>query len=409
VGVLLVVIKGEYELKTALICFEGGNEYTKEKQIRAILKEENEQFGICCKDYGELDAIMPILKEQGIQKAIILHEDRNLDRFEIAARQEYSFLKELEILPEGFIRLKEAGGLTGQATPGQAAQAGKQGTSVATRGSQLQQKQQNPGTANFSKIIIYGPNPLLEGTKDVGIVPADDILIISILSLQPAKTGLWNFTAPTNAALKKMKEIKDYATGRTIEGVLRLFEIQPQNAPQNIIAYTGAGTENFLTNDQTLRGKIQPMGNLNQAAAITAFKLGAEISQGKAKPDTSKCEEWETKRLPLLGFLIKELGDIQHAMTVGDKEEATKDGHSLANQILETFGFYKDVATLAKNMRTGGMALLVDAAEIISKEAGKKKERKEKKSDSLVSHPKFEEFAGFFTKNIDDMSGFIEA
>jgi hypothetical protein len=81
-------------LKTALICFDGGIEYLKEKQIRSILKEENELFGINCRDYDELDDLIPILKESNINKLIILHEDKNLDRFEIAFNQEYKNLFE---------------------------------------------------------------------------------------------------------------------------------------------------------------------------------------------------------------------------------------------------------------------------------------------------------------------------
>jgi hypothetical protein len=396
-------------MNTALISFEGGLDYLKEKQIRSILREEKEPWGISCKDYDELDALIPILKEHQIKNLVILHEDRNLDRFEIAFKQEYGNLFEkIEILPEGFIRLKEAIP-SGQAQQAGAAQNAIRGSSVGATGQRLQQIQNGEQQANFKTISIYGPNPLLAGTQDLGIKDTDDNLIISLLSLQCAKTGLWNFSAPVNAVIKKFPAIKNFATGRTIEGVLRLFNIQPQAAP-NIIVYAGQVPTQALTNDATLAGKItQFQGKADTQKAVAAYKIGTEIIQGKAKPDSKKCEEWETNRLPLLGFLIKQLGDIQHSMTVGEQDESNKDGHSLVNNVLETFSVYKDLATAAKNIRTGGGALLLDAAKVISKELSQKKERKEKKSDTLVSHPKFEEFANFFCDDLENSSKeFIE-
>jgi hypothetical protein len=390
-------------MKTALICFDGGNEYTKDKQIRHILKEENEQFGINCKDYDELDSLIPILKEHNITKLIILHEDKNLDRFEVAVNQEYNHLFEkIEVLPEGFIRLQEIQGpITGAAQAGGAGTDARQGSSVRVVGQNLNTKQQNPGTATFSKIVIFGPNPILAGTSDL-ITAEDDVLIVSLLSLKCAQTGLWNFSAPSIGVHKKMREIKEFAYGRTIEGILGAFNIQPANAP-NIVSYLGNVPNNFLTNDATLAGKITiGGGNYDQSSAVAAYKIGVEILNGKAKPDVKKCEEWEQERIGLLGFLIKMLGDIKHSLTVGDQEEANKDGHSVVNQVLETLGAYKDIATAAKNLRTGGLGLLVDAAEIVSKNLSKQKERKEKKSDSLISHPKFEEFAGYFCKDLNE-------
>jgi hypothetical protein len=399
-------------MNTALISFIGGNNYTKEKQIRQILREENEQWGISCKDYDELEVLMPILHENKIKKVIILHEDKNLDRAEAVIKQEFNHLFEkIEVLPEGFIRLYEADGGTA-AQPGGAVAAATQGGAIRVQGNQLQQAQQNNENA-FSSIIVYGPNPLLKGTKDLGIKDTNGTLIISILSLQCSQTGLWNFSAPVNASIKKMTEIKNFAYGRTIEGVLGAFGLNANNLTvQQIQVFTGKNTQpQWLTHDQKITSLLQ-MNNetFDQQAAMASYKIGTEILSGKAKPDQNKIADWEEKRLPLMGFLIKQLGDIQHSMTIGDKDEANKDGHSLVNSVLEKFGVYKDVATAAKNLRTGGASLLVDAAEIISKELGKNKtERKEKKSDALVSHPKFEEFAQFFCDDIDQSnSQFVE-
>jgi hypothetical protein len=273
------------------------------------------------------------------------------------------------------------------------------GSSIGVVGQNLQAKQQ-PG-ASFTKVIIYGPNPLLLGTKDLGIKYNDGELIISLLSLQCGQTGLWNFSAPSNCSYKKMPELKEFAYGRTIEGVLGAFGIQPAQAPA-IEAYVGPNVNpRALSNDQTVLGKIKLVGDPFKAdMAIKAYNVGVEILKGNAKPDEKKCEEWEQQRLALLGFLIKQLGDIKHSLTIGEKDESSKDGKSIINQVLETFGVYKDLATVSKNLRTGGLGLLVDAAEVISKNLDKKKERKEKKSDSLISHPKFEEFASYFCSDL---------
>ena len=119
---------------TALITFSGGNEYTKEKQIRQILKEENEDYGLLCEDYDELDQLVPVLRENNIKKLIILHEDKNIDRFEKAAHLEFDHLFEkIEVLPEQFFRLYEA---VPVGVPANAAQA--QGQNV------VQQPQQQP-------------------------------------------------------------------------------------------------------------------------------------------------------------------------------------------------------------------------------------------------------------------------
>jgi hypothetical protein len=50
-------------MKTAVLFFEEGNLYIKDHQLSKILREENEPFGIRCRDYDDVDYIMPILKE----------------------------------------------------------------------------------------------------------------------------------------------------------------------------------------------------------------------------------------------------------------------------------------------------------------------------------------------------------
>jgi len=79
-------------MNTAVICFPGGNDFIKQKQIKQILKEENERKAILCEDYDQLDEVVQILREDGIKNLVIIHEED--ENFRNSVMEEYDTLFE---------------------------------------------------------------------------------------------------------------------------------------------------------------------------------------------------------------------------------------------------------------------------------------------------------------------------
>jgi hypothetical protein len=404
-------------MKTATICFDGVvDEYNRDKQLRSILNETKEPFGFLCKDYDEMDALMPILKEKGVTKVVLLHEDSSyFSRFVQAATEEYGHLfKSIEVWEENFHRLHEAvGGVPGGG--------GNSSTPAGLNTNAIKGGTASSEEAIKRNVIIYSANPSVKGVQIPKNLTMQDSTLVQVCSLDCNKTGLWNFSALSLNSLRKSgggKNDMKFAFARTAAGLFRLgngiiTNIYCSQYIESVMKFQSTYQQMYPQASNQLTIKQDETFGSSPAAAqlgVQAFAIGSKILQSPAKPDLKKVEEWESgERIHLAGFLIKALGDIQAAIKMGNKDETNPDGKSLVDKILEKFGFYEDLKTMNNNLRNGGMALLMDAASLVASELGKKKERKEKESDKFLSHPDFENFAKCFTDKIDNSDGeFIE-
>ena len=394
-------------MNTAIICFSGGNEYLKQKQIANVLREEREQYGIRCKNYDELDRLIPVLREMKVKKLVLLHEDHNIDRFERAAHAEYNHLFEVEIgidFSKEERRLYEAGG-GGTVTTGEGVQQGQQG-GTAQRGDQKEQA---------TTLWIFPINPLVMGAvSQIGGVnlPTDEsIVVANISSIKCESDGFWGMSAIENSSLIKGGKIggKKYAFARSWGGIQRLFpSVTTIQGPPNLLKSIGCPNGTVM-NPQTRQNvtykHVPPEVNFDPGQnALNAFNIGAKIvaDQKSTKVDDSKVQQWtQDPYAHKTGFLIKCLADIQWAVQNKGKDEATADGKSFVDQALQQFGFYEDIATMSKNLQNGGMALLVDAAKLIADKVGEKKDKKDSKTAPLISHKEWENFANCFDKETD--------
>lgn len=115
-------------------------------------------------------------------------------------------------------------------------------------------------------------------------------------------------------------------------------------------------------------------------------------------------EEWINNRNNKLMFLTKVIGDIQASIDLGNSDNPQLDGESFINQMLSKLGVYKDVSAISKDLRAGGLGLVLDASSVIMKRLAKGK-KKNVKFDHLFGHPRFEEFQSLFSDDITEAEG----
>lgn len=396
-------------MNTAIICFNNGNEYIKIKQISRILNEENEERGILCEDYDDLEFILPKLYEANIKNIIILHGSENLDRFEQLIHNEYDHMFEfIEICEDSsYEHLYEADQQTQAAQTAQSGGIAKVGV--------------DPNDRTIA--IMFPLNPLVQNSKSFSniankifqIAENDDIVLFDYSSLSCDKDGAWGMSSILNSSLMKgfKKCSEQTAFVRTAGGLIRIYPgIQHIIMPQYLISSFTGGQNQILNqnkkvtfNDSAVMNSIGnlQLPNFNPVQLGTqAFAIGSKImsEQKSVKINDSKVKEWQDqKRINRAGFLVKCLSDIAWAAQNKGKNEATKDGKSFANQVLKQFGFYDDLAAINKNAREGGLGLVADAVALVADKLSQKKEKQQSKTAPIISHPDFDKFADCFDKD----------
>lgn len=384
-------------MNTAVICFKGGNSYTREKQLRRVLFEEQERAAIECADYDELEKLIPVLYEAGVSNIVLMHEDYNIDRFESVILSEYEHLFErIEVISD-FSKERLFEDYTTSEQSGSTTQ--NQRSGLATAG------EKNVGQ---STLLIYPLNPLVKGSKALISQVHDrceslirdgqnSVLFTNVSSLTPDKDGCWNLNASFASSLLggKAFSVKP-AFCRTIGGALSMYpSINKVLGP----AYLQNA---FMSNNPNPAGiTYQPFDDYKIASSgVQAFQIGKKIfgEQAKVTIDNKKVEEWmDPKRSNRLAFLVKALGEIQWSVQNYNRDFYAVDGGSFSNEVLKQLGFYKDLETFSKNMRQGGMALVMDAASLIADKVAKSNKNKDgSKMMPIVSHPNFDQFASLF-------------
>lgn len=383
-------------MNTAVICFKGGNSYTREKQLRRVLFEEQEPTAIECTDYDELEQLIPVLYEAGVSNIVLMHEDYNIDRFESVVLSEYEHLFErIEVIPD-FSKERLFEDITTFEQSDSTTQ--NQRSGLATVG------EKNVGQ---STLLIYPLNPLVKGSKALISRVHDEceslindkqnsVLFTNVSSLTPDKDGCWNLNASFASSLLggKAFSVKP-AFCRTIGGALSMYP--------NISEVLGpAYLQNaFMSNSPDPKINYRPFEDYKIASAgVQAFQIGKKIfgEQTKVTIDNKKVEEWmDPKRSNRLAFLVKALGEIQWSVQNYNRDFYAVDGDSFSNEVLKQLGFYKDLETFSKNMRQAGMALVMDAASLIADKVAKSNKTKDgSKMMPIISHPNFDQFASLF-------------
>ena len=391
-------------MKTAVICFEGGNDYIKKRQISKILREENERFGISCKNYDELDKIIPVLKEKGVNKLIILHEDKNIDRFERAAHIEFNQLFEKVEIGIDYSKEKRL------------YEADKkyfdQGT-VETVENKLALK-----IAIFPiNAPVLGANSLVSSVTSICnsiSLPTSNVELINVSTLDCASTGFWSSGAVNLCyLLQNGKSLKDakYAFARTFNGLNRVSlqtnkrEIRVVYGPPALLDSFGVPankrgmSSKIIFNDETFTKTLQDN-------SIKAYKTGLDILNAKnTKIDKERFKTWQQKQPKKLLFLNKALEDILYTSSLKNNDVVEKNGKSFIDNSLNKLGFYNDVATFSQMGKEAGLDLLITGASLLLDAAKDKDEKIQSKTAPFVSHSQFDEFASYF----DDESVIIEA
>jgi len=406
-------------MNTAIICFGKGNEYLRTRQIKQILKEENEKFAILCEDYDDLDRLIPVLKEHyKTKKIIFLHEDKNIDRFESAAHAEYNHLFEVEIgvdfSKDRLYELKQ--------------------TNITQTGGTVERGNEGEAGQNASFLYVFPMNPLIadankafsnytfdsniqEILNDKNKVNAnklqnfsmENMIIANVSTLDCATTGYWGMSGTKICSLlaNGHNKIKDdnYAFGRTFAGLRTAYpKLQMVIAPSGMATSMGVDKDILIANDTVFQ--------FDQAIAAAAFKHGSTImgNLNKDNIDQKAVEEWNSKEnTHKLNFLVRCLSDIQWAKENPNDVTSAK-GNDLLDKLLDKAGVYKDLEGVAGNLTGMGMGAAVDilqgATEVISDAMKNKEENKEEESkiSSIISHANFKDFAACF----DDPQAFIE-
>ena len=381
-------------MNTAIICFGKSNDYLRNKQLKQVLKEENEKQAILCEDYDELDRLVPILKEKNVSKLLILHEEYNIDRFERAAHAEYDHLFEVEIgIDYSRTQLRE-----GDQVSRQQAQQNAIRTGTAEKGTQE--------NINADILWVFPFNSPVLGVNNVinkMSIKADPqtMVIANIVPLNCAENGYWGMNACENTLLLKNSNHQSlsgqWALARTIKGLQNLFpNVKKIYGPKALITAAGGTATNDI------------LYNINTQAAVNAYKLGVEINSTPIKnADQNKVKEWTDKsKIHKLGFLAKCLADIQWAEDNKGKDITVKNGKKdIADALLNRLGVYEDLKALSGMASEAGYQMAVDLL-LFAKDMVEKHQEKENNSKLalVASHNKFNEFAQCF----DDEGCFVE-
>ena len=350
---------------TALITFVGGDAYTKEKHIRQILREENEDYGIICEDYDELDMIIPVLREQNIKNLIILHEDYNLDRFERAAHAEYDHLFEkVEVLQEQFFRLYED---AQQGQPAAAAPAQGQGQTQNQQGNISPSSQMTMQIEWFPKVnFMNATTQILLADKDA-INNIQDVSKINIGLIVDKNKGYWfpnyfkllwfltknnkfeTLSKQSNFFWASLDKLKAHP-------VHNKYVSQMNHAKMSFDVYSAMNTV-------IEKVKKDPKAWIKDQGVQTLIKEDPALFEDKK------------------AFVKELLNGYEYLKTlnVGDVQKSTPNKTDETG-LLNKLGLASDVNTATENLKNMGLAGPMIVAKHFMDKAGKEKEEKDKKS-----------------------------
>jgi hypothetical protein len=374
-------------MKIGIIIQEGYPERLAEKQVRAMVGTNSVEIEEVRDLHEDTDDAIERLREAGCVRIGVLHrDDHDLQRFEGNLIAEYGHMFEagVEVIPEGFYRLREAD------------------QTAAPANGAADQNAPDPGNLVQGAAIIFPVN-FPAGEPDQEIVAfiktyqdkIKEFSKILIVDWAPTNTGphlgmAYNICLSGVVSLNSQKAVFEKALNCTASSI------------QNIIEQGGSAglkidpTAIFTYNGQPAPNPFQMNRGADKAFA-TFSQISKDLKDGKVKKNDEAVKKYLKK--PGESGKIKFCADIITGVKALEKYNpaegipASKKGE-LVKEFMNTMGIMTDLQNLTQQMEKGGAGLAVRLGKFAADQAKKAKKDSKKKEapnevELLVSHPAF--------------------
>ena len=325
------------------------------------------------------------LKEYGCKRLVVLHEEWELDRFEVALKKEYGHLfEEIEVIPEGWYRVP----LREQTPPVAPTVTTAPTTPTAKTTNQNPQVKTQVPTA-----YIFPMNPLsgANGWGTITIPPGAKV--INYITQNMMKSFAFNIDAAqlfSNHFLQSDQYKEQLLSAIVVNQGTVQSELQKLGVGK-LVDSNGNDLQGVTFDNYVYKN---PPPDPNAPALFKALvEISNSINKGQIQVNPKAVQEYLTKveNSGKLGYINALLISAQASLKHNPKQNG--DPSKIVKQFMDTFGITADLQNLAKEANESGLGLVNAAVSFAGKQLQKVKKDGEKKKphhiELLVSHKSF--------------------